>query len=409
MRHNVLFVDEDEILLFKLKNYFSKSSYVTFIVNNGEEALKVCKQHSISVVVTALHMKSMNGRELLLQLKEIENKPIVIIYSYDLDFQTATELIRLGAFDYVHKSANLEKLEQVIQKAIDTYEMTFLQKELEEQRALETQAYTLEDWKEIIQKKSQRETNLVLENLRTSLSQGSGFGSMISIIKRIQKKAEKENGYYKVPEHLMEILIENATVSERVIDLLKYGASIRDSVQLEQTPIKEIHGLLYDLSITKMQKYARLKDQRIILSENSLAQSTKSIWIDKKFFTKVIEELLFNAFKFSIPNSKIFILFEGTQNEFILEIFNSPEANQNGTKGIPDELSELVFEPFFRISKYVYPDYPTLDFGLGLTFTKEVVEQMKGKIKAKNIKSHLETEGDILTTFQIQFPFISLN
>lgn len=409
MTHTIIFIDEDEIFLLDLKKYFSNSNYAILTFNNGQEALETCKKQPIAVIVTALHMKKMNGRELLLQINELQNKPIVIVYCYDSDFQTITELIRLGAFEYVHKSNGFEKLEQVIEKGINAYEINILQKELEEQKFLERQAYTVETWKEIIHQVSQKETNLVLENLRTALSQGSGFGSMISVVKRIQKKAQKEDDYYKVPANLMEILIENATISERVIDLLKYGASLEGSLHMEKVPLKEIHGFLYDLAIIGMEKYAKLKNQKVILAENSLAHSSKSIEIDQKFFGKVVEELLFNAFKFSSPNSKIFILFGNIENEFLLEIINSPEINQNGTKGIPDELSELVFEPFFRISRYVYPEYPTLDFGLGLTFIKEVVKQMKGKVEAKNIKNHLGIEGDILTSFQVTFPFSSLN
>ncbi|MCX7998232.1 MAG: hypothetical protein N3A69_04670 [Leptospiraceae bacterium] len=42
-------------------------------------------------------------------------------------------MIRLGAFAYLHKSASFYKLNQVIQKAIDTFELNILEKQLEEE------------------------------------------------------------------------------------------------------------------------------------------------------------------------------------------------------------------------------------------------------------------------------------
>lgn len=314
-------------------------------------------------------------------------------------------MIRLGAFEYVHKSADITKLKRAIQKAIDNFEIRKLEKQLEDQRELEIKyAYNLKTWKEILQSNLDKTTPLILENLRTAFSQGAGFGTLISVINRIKKKSQKENDYYKVPENLMEILLENASISERVVDLLKYQSSLKDSIQLQNVPIKEIYSILFDIALIKMERYAKLKNQKIVLSENKLIQSTKIIKIDKNFFIKIVEELLFNAFKFSIPNSKIFILLEINHNEFLLEVLNSPETNPKGIVGIPDELSKLVFEPFFRISKFIYSEYPTLDFGLGLTFVHEVITEMKGKIFAKNLLSFLDEKKEILTCFQLSFP-----
>ncbi len=407
MVHNVLFVDEDEILLFKLKNFFSHSEFIPFVALNGREGIEICKQTSISVVVLKIYLKNTNSQEFIFSLQQLKNKPIIIIYSYDSNFETIVEMIRSGAFNYIHKSTSLEKLQESIQKAIDVFETNLLQKGIENQQTLEKETDTLKTWKEIFLKRNSKENiSSILENLRTAFTQGSGFGTLISVIKRIQKKAQRENGYYKIPENLMEMLFENANTSERVIDLLKYHACLSSAISCKEISIQEIYSLIFDLTTIKMQKYSVLKNQKIVLGENNLIYSKRTVYIDLEFFSKVVEELLFNAFKFSVPNSKIFILFKTLNDEFIIEIINSPELNQNGILGIPNELSELIFEPFFRISKFVYPEYPTLDFGLGLTFIKEVITHLKGKIIAKNITGylHLHSNKEILTLFQIYFP-----
>ena len=84
----------------------------------------------------------------------------------------------------------------------------------------------------------------------------------------------------------------------------------------------------------------------------------------------MIEELLFNAFKFSEPGSKIYFV-RDIKDNFHISILNTLKEIQKNKMEFP-EYQNIIFEPFFRISRLVYDKYPTLDFGLGLCHVEKL-------------------------------------
>jgi K+-sensing histidine kinase KdpD len=114
---------------------------------------------------------------------------------------------------------------------------------------------------------------------------------------------------------------------------------------------------------------------------------------------------LFSAFKFSEPGSKIYILFEILKDNFHISILNTPEKDTKEQNGIPPEYQNIIFEPFFRISRLVYDKYPTLDFGLGLCHVEKIIRNHKGNIRTVNLKNSLENTGRVLIDFNIEIPF----
>ncbi|MEK6883060.1 MAG: hypothetical protein AABY22_25775, partial [Nanoarchaeota archaeon] len=50
-----------------------------------------------------------------------------------------------------------------------------------------------------------------------------------------------------------------------------------------------------------------------------------------------------------------------------------------------------------RLTKFVYDEYKTLDFGLGLTKAESIIKRCNGKIEIKNIFDHLNTKSKPMT------------
>jgi nitrogen fixation/metabolism regulation signal transduction histidine kinase len=59
----------------------------------------------------------------------------------------------------------------------------------------------------------------------------------------------------------------------------------------------------------------------------------------------------------------------------------------------------------FRISRYVYESYPTLDFGLGLCTVDRILRNHKGKVRVSNLKNHIEPNKGVLINFTLEIPF----
>ncbi|MCX7998664.1 MAG: response regulator [Leptospiraceae bacterium] len=408
MQDPILIVDDDDTILESIRTILSNEALNLSFASNGREALELIRKYNYSLLITDLYMPEMDGFELLKKINQMEERPISIVLSASSDIEKVVKLVREGVFDYLVKPIERQKLLESIQKGIDQHNLEAVSQNLEKEKNflfLQNQ-----EW-ENYRKKLQRQTYLknkfsILENVRTSFSQGIGFGSLDSVIQRIQKKAKKEEGFYRVRDNLLELLFENARASRRVLECFEELEELNSSESYEKLSLTDLFFIFLEIVRNVNLEYGKIKNQRIIVSEMKKGSAQKFLSIQKKYFEKIVMEILFNAMKFSLPDSKIFILYQLLDNKFLISFLNSPEPDQHGIIGIPNEYSELVFEPFFRMSKFVHEAYPTLDFGLGLSFVERVVQKYGGKIGIRNIKSHIPETGKILTVVELEFEVI---
>jgi signal transduction histidine kinase len=91
---------------------------------------------------------------------------------------------------------------------------------------------------------------------------------------------------------------------------------------------------------------------------------------------------------------------------FLFPFLNTP-IHEGDIYGIQPEYSNIIFEPFFRITKLVYESSSNY-FGLGLTMVDKIILRHNGKIRANNLRSYLDTNEDgspsILVNFEIEIP-----
>lgn len=408
MENTILIVDDDETVLETVRKILSGLSLNLSFASNGLEAIQLIDKYNYSLLITDLSMPNMDGFELLNRLNKREQRPTSIVLSNSFDLEKVVELIKGGVFDYLTKPIESKKLISAVSRGIEHHFLNKVQMDLDQEK----HNFFLEnlEW-ENYRKKLQRQSYLknkfyVLDNIRTSFSQGVGFGSLDAVIQRIQKKAKKVEGYYQVPESLMELLFENAKATRRVLNFFEDVEQLNSSEEFEEISLQEIHSILLSIARNVNLNYAKIKKQSILISEKMNLSDKKFIKIERKYFEKMITEIFLNALKFSVPNSKIFVLCNVYDSYFEIACLNSPEPDQNRILGIPDEYSELIFEPFFRMSKFVYEAYPTLDFGLGLTFVERAVQKYGGKISARNVKNHIPFVNETLTLFELQFKLL---
>lgn len=131
MNPEILIIDDDVnytkdlILLFK-NNY---KCYSAESISAGIELLKI---KSPEVVLLDLMLNDgesgLDGIELI--KKEDENLPIIMVTDYS-SIETAIKAIRLGAYDYVSKSAKLSELNLVIEKSLQHRNLSLRARNLE--------------------------------------------------------------------------------------------------------------------------------------------------------------------------------------------------------------------------------------------------------------------------------------
>ena len=118
----LLIVDDDKITRETLALAL-EDDYETLTAKDGKSALEILNKSEISLVLSDLFMPGMNGIELLKQINtlfsDICEKPPVIFITGQGSVETAVEAMKLGAYDYVTKPVNIDRLCILIEKTLE--------------------------------------------------------------------------------------------------------------------------------------------------------------------------------------------------------------------------------------------------------------------------------------------------
>lgn len=119
--YRILIADDKEVFRRKLKrmNYFRENSdkfSIDFEARNGLEALEILKKNKVDVVLTDIRMPFVGGVELLKQINEKELCRCVLLLSEFADFNYAKEGILNGAFDYILKPVDEDKISEAFER-----------------------------------------------------------------------------------------------------------------------------------------------------------------------------------------------------------------------------------------------------------------------------------------------------
>lgn len=114
MKGNLLIVDDEPLLLQRLKFNLEEYADKIFTAKNGIEALKVLAQETIHCVVCDINMPMMNGVEVLKNIRELKHTTPFIFYTGHGNKELMMEAARYGAFDFLDKPT-LQGLEEVVE------------------------------------------------------------------------------------------------------------------------------------------------------------------------------------------------------------------------------------------------------------------------------------------------------
>ncbi|WP_411823328.1 response regulator [Leptospira sp. 'Mane'] len=407
----ILFVDDDSLSMDSIRLALSENGIAVEFAKDGIEALEKVTHEFFPVVVTDLNMPRLNGLDLVYQLNSLKDKPVIIVSSVLSEVNSVITLLKAGVYDYIQKPYHLDELRHRIEKALEAAEYRAVKSrgEKEKQKQIQEQLnWNL--WKEkIIKGSSDDSDNLLIKSIRTSLSQGAGFGALVSLINRIEKKVKKKGEDYIIDSALMEALFENGKAAKRVINLFEEMENIGSNELTEEIlSLSDLYQTLEEI-LESQKELIGLQNHSVVLGQNQILENNVFINGKLEYLRKAFEELILNALKFSIPNSKIYITLSRSPQSMKIDFYNPPDKDQYGNYGIPDFYENLIFEPFFRISKLVYEKYPTLDFGLGLTYVDKVIRKHNGQVKSYSVKNHLDDLGaSNFVHFEVDLPTVVL-
>jgi two-component system, NtrC family, nitrogen regulation response regulator GlnG len=115
----LLVIDDEESVRYSFRSIFSVEGTTVLTAASGSEGLALLREEKPDVVVVDLQLPDQSGLEVFAEIQLLAPKKPVIFITAHGTTQTAIEAMKRGAFDYLVKPLDLERLSQVIERAFD--------------------------------------------------------------------------------------------------------------------------------------------------------------------------------------------------------------------------------------------------------------------------------------------------
>ena len=116
---NILIIDDEKAIRNVLKEILSNEGFTVDEASDGEEGLKKFTTASYDVVLCDIKMPKLDGIEFLQKVIDTNSEIPVIMISGHGNIETAVDAVKKGAFDYISKPPDLNRLLITIRNALD--------------------------------------------------------------------------------------------------------------------------------------------------------------------------------------------------------------------------------------------------------------------------------------------------
>jgi DNA-binding NtrC family response regulator len=116
---NILIIDDEKAIRKTLSEILSYEGYKIDEAADGEEGLKKLREKEFDVILCDIKMPKVDGIEFLEKSKDINGDTPIIMISGHGTIETAVEAVKKGAYDYISKPPDLNRLLITIRNAMD--------------------------------------------------------------------------------------------------------------------------------------------------------------------------------------------------------------------------------------------------------------------------------------------------
>ena len=117
----ILIIEDEAAIRRVLTKILTEESdtYTVEEAEDGKQGLEKIKSEDYDLVLCDIKMPKMSGEELLEAVKKIKPEIPMVMISGHGDLETAVNTMRLGAFDYISKPPDLNRLLNTVRNALD--------------------------------------------------------------------------------------------------------------------------------------------------------------------------------------------------------------------------------------------------------------------------------------------------
>ena len=120
----ILIIDDERSIRNSLREILSDEGYEVEVAEDGAEGLKAATASHYDVIFCDIKMPVMDGTEVLSKLAEEDVDSAIVMISGHADIGTAVDCIKKGAFDFIEKPLDLNRILITIKNATDKATLT---------------------------------------------------------------------------------------------------------------------------------------------------------------------------------------------------------------------------------------------------------------------------------------------
>ncbi|MEW6203214.1 MAG: response regulator [bacterium] len=131
---NLLVVDDEKVFLESIKKRLELRGFNVVAVDCGEKALQAADNCSLDIALLDLKMPGMDGEQTLVELKKRHPAIEVIILTGHGSINSAIECTKEGAYKYLQKPCELEKMMETLSEA---YKLNIMRRKMLKEKQME--------------------------------------------------------------------------------------------------------------------------------------------------------------------------------------------------------------------------------------------------------------------------------
>jgi len=118
VRHRILIVDDEPEMATVIEEALVRRGYVATKQHTADGAWELLEREDFDVVITDINMRGMNGVELTERIAQNRHDvPVIVITAFG-SIETATAVLRAGAYDFITKPFEIDQLVVGVERAI---------------------------------------------------------------------------------------------------------------------------------------------------------------------------------------------------------------------------------------------------------------------------------------------------
>ena len=185
----LIIVDDEKPIRAALRDILEYEGYDVDEAKDGEEGLDMIMRTSYDVALCDIRMPKLNGLELLMKVSEAEKSTQIIMISAYGNVENAVEATKRGAFDFITKPPDLNRLLITVRNAIDRSKL------VQETKTLKKRIYKLNEIvgeADSIKKVKDTINRVAATEARVLVTGANGSGKEM-VAKQIHEKGSRAN------------------------------------------------------------------------------------------------------------------------------------------------------------------------------------------------------------------------